>query len=43
MNLGIFALICAALMSPVAIIGIKYNKPPVKQEKAVIYPYPREL
>ena len=43
MNLGIFALICAALMAPIALIGIKYNKPPQKTEKAVRYPYPREL
>ena len=43
MNIGTFALLCAALMSPIAIIGIRYNEPPKKQEKKIKYPYPKEL
>lgn len=43
MNIGIFALILAAAMSPIALIGIRYNKPPEKKEKQIVYPYPREL
>lgn len=43
MNIGIFALVCAAFMSPIALIGIRYNKPPEKESKSVTYPYPREL
>ena len=43
MNIGIFALIMAALMSPIAVIGIKYNEPPKREEKKIRYPYPREL
>ena len=43
MNIGVFALIMAALMSPIAVIGIKYNEPPKREEKKIRYPYPREL
>ena len=43
MNIGTFALICAALMAPIAVMGIKYNKPPERKEKPVRFPYPEEL
>lgn len=43
MGIGVFALICAAAMSPIALIGLKYNKPPERKEKPLSYPYPREL
>ena len=43
MGIGIFALLCAAVMAPIALIGIRYNKPPERKEKPVRYPYPREL
>ena len=43
MNIGTFALICAALMSPIAVIGIWHNEPPKKEEKTIRYPYPKEL
>lgn len=43
MGIGVFALICAALMSPIAIIGIWHNDPPKMEEKVVHFPYPREL
>ena len=43
MGIGVFALICAAAMSPFALIGVWYNKPPERKEKPLSYPYPREL
>ena len=43
MGIGIFALICAAIMSPIALLGIKYNRPPERKEKRIRYPYPKEL
>lgn len=43
MGIGIFALICAALMAPIAVVGIRYNGPPVLEEKKIRYPYPEEL
>lgn len=43
MNIGILALAFAAILAPIALVGEAYNKPPVKQEKTVSYPFPREL
>lgn len=43
MGIGVFALICAAIMAPFALMGIRYNKPPEKKEKQIVYPYPKEL
>lgn len=43
MNIGILALAVAAILAPIALIGEPYNKPPVKTEKEIRYPYPREL
>lgn len=43
MNIGILALAIAAIAAPIALLGAPYNKPPVPEQKAVKYPYPREL
>ena len=43
MNIGILALAVAAILAPIALIGEPYNKPPVRTEKEIRYPYPREL
>ena len=43
MGIGVFALICCALMAPIAIAGIRYDRPPVLEEKKIRYPYPEEL
>lgn len=43
MSIGILALAFAAIFAPIALIGEPYNKPPVKTEKEIRYPYPREL
>ena len=43
MNIGVFALICAAAMLPIALLGLRYNEPPKREEKPLRYSYPREL
>ena len=43
MNIGILAFAVSVIFAVIALIGEPYNKQPVKQEKVVSYPYPREL
>lgn len=43
MNIGILALAFAAVLLPISLLGAAGSKPPERQEKAVRYPYPKEL
>ena len=43
MPIGILALVIGAIFLLISYIGIRDEEPPVREEKTVRYPYPREI
>lgn len=43
MAIGILALAFGAVLLPVSLLGAADNRPPERKNRAVRYPYPKEL